>query len=554
MYRTVRLIAAIATLAPCLLASGCAGDADSPDEADPLAVLKSGDVPARLAAIDALGVQGEQIPGAVPALIEQLGSESAEIRAHAAHALGRFGPSAQSAAGTLARLVGDHDKEVRRESVRALAQIRPPSELAIPLFCRLLREAEPELRLYAMEAMAREGKAVVPPLIEALGHDEACYWACLVLADIGSDAMAAVPALAKLARSDRRPEVRREAILALASIGPQAADAVPDLTAVITEDSVNAGSAIYALGSIGPGAKAAEAVIKDATAKPDASPLLRLMGLRSLARINSDDKRLVNEKLKDLFAYLESPEPGLRDAAVRAIIDLDPDPEAVRPLVEEVLKNGDPELIEEIVDIVAGLGETAVPQLIEALKYPEIRDKTAAVIAKIGPPAKSTVPALIRSLDDQNPRTRTEVLFALASIGPDAKEAVPAVARLLDAPEMDLCYAASFALGRIGRAARPAIAEVQRGLDSPDAFLAMASAWALARIDPDNQHIATKSVPVLTEALKAHDAMTRQHAAEALGRLGELARPAAAALRKTLQDGDDHVREAAAQSLKAIGT
>ncbi len=554
MHRTFQLIAVVAILAPRLLATASAAESASRAAADLSAVLKSGDVPGRLAAIDALGTGGRETAGAVPALLEQLGSESAEIRAHAAHALGRLGPAAQGAAEALAKLVGDRDKEVRREAVRALAQIRPPAEVVIPLFCRLLREAEPEVRLHAMEAMAREGQAVVPPLIEALGHEEACYWACLVLAEIGADAVAAVPVLARLARSDPRAEVRREAILTLAAIGPSAASAVPDLMALVAQDAVNGGPAIYALGSIGPNAKAAEITLKELAHKPDSPPLLQVMSLWSLAQMHPDDKRLMGQVLPRLFASLKSSEPGLRAAAVRALLDLDPDPEMVRPLVEQLLREGDPQLIDEIVNIVAGLGDAAVPQLIEALTYPEIRAKAAAVIAKIGPPAKATVPALITSLSDPIPRTRGETLFALASIGPEAKEAVPAVVRLLGDPEVEVRYAATFALGKVGPSAMPAVPELQRGLDSPDRFLAMASAWALACIDPENQQTATKSVAVLIEALKAADAMTRLHSAEALGCLGPLARPAATALRQSIQDENDHVREAAAQALKAIGT
>jgi HEAT repeat protein len=119
---------------------------------------------------------------------------------------------------------------------------------------------------------------------------------------------------------------------------------------------------------------------------------------------------------------------------------------------------------------------------------------------------------------------------------------------------MEVRYAATFALGKIGPSAMPAVPELQRGLDSPDRVLAMASAWALAWIDHENKQTATKSLPVLIEALDASDAMTRLHAAEALGRLGPLARPAVATLRERLKDGDGHVREAAAQTLNAIGS
>jgi len=527
---------------------------DSADQDAPglLERLKSDDQSARLAAIDALGVQGQEIHGAIPALIEQLGDASAVVRAHAAHALGRIGAAAKPAAPALIRLVSDKDKRVRREVVRALCNIRPSPEVVIHLFSKLLREAEPEVRLYAMDAMAREGKTVVPPLIEALGHEEVCYWACLVLAEIGPDAEAAVPALAKLARSDQRPEVRREAVLALAAIGPKAASAVPALIDVVSEDEVNALPGVFALGAIGPPAKTGEVKVRELAEGENVPLILQTLSLWTLARMNPDDDQLVRRAVPRLIDALKSAEPAVRTAAARALIDLDPDPEIVRPLVEKVVADADTEVIEDIMDAVAGLGEDAVPPLIEALEHEEVRGLVAATIARIGPAAKAAVPALIEALSDENPRIRNEVLFAIAAIGPEAKEAVPMVAKLLNDPEMDVRYGACYALGKIGRAAMPAKAELQRTLDSPDQFLAMAGAWALACIHPECQETAAKSVPVLIKALAASDAMSRLRAAEVLGLLGPLARPAAAAVQKALQDEDQRVRETAAQALKGI--
>ena len=61
----------------------------------------------------------------------------------------------------------------------------------------------------------------MPALIKALENERAAYWACLVLRDIGPQAKDAVPALTNLL-ADKRPEIRREAILALAEIGVSA--------------------------------------------------------------------------------------------------------------------------------------------------------------------------------------------------------------------------------------------------------------------------------------------------------------------------------------------
>jgi HEAT repeat protein len=533
----------------------CAANPDAPDL---LEALRSGDPSARLAAIDALGHRGGKVDGAIPALIEQLGDDSAAIRAHAAHALGRIGPVARSAAEALVGLIGDKDKHVRREAVRALRNIRPGPEVTIPLFNRLLRQADAEVRLYVMDAMAEQGKEVVPPMIRALEHKEACYWACLVLAEIGPDAEAAVGALVKLFESDDRPEVQREAILALAAIGPKAVAAVPALTKVLSDkasgdtEGINVGVAVYALGAIGPKAKAAQETIEKLSEREDTEPLLQTISLWALARMNPDDKQLVGEVVPRLVNMLKSPRPELRTAAARALIDLDPDPEIVRPALDKAMEGADPEVLDHVLDALASLGEKAVPRLIAALKREEGRLKTAAILARIGPPAKAAVPALIEALGDKNPETRSEVLFALAAIGPGAKQAVPAVARALGDPEMDVRYAACYALGKIGPAAMSAKAELQKRLTSPDRFLRQASAWALAHIHPACPATSAMSVPILIHAMGAPDAMTRLEAAKSLRCLGPRAKDAVPALKKALHDDNEQVRAVAAEALKAI--
>jgi HEAT repeat protein len=71
---------------------------------------------------------------------------------------------------------------------------------------------------------------------------------------------------------------------------------------------------------------------------------------------------------------------------------------------------------------------------IEALKSPDAKTRVAAAsaIAKIGPPAKSAVPALIDALKDDEKLVRTESIAALGKIGPAAADAVPMLIKLAD--------------------------------------------------------------------------------------------------------------------------
>jgi HEAT repeat protein len=522
-------------------------------DADLLKALDSDDESARLAAIHALGQQGGKIEGAIAALIEQLGDGSATIRAHAARALGEIGPAAKSAAEPLAKLIFEKEAVVRREAVKAFRSIRPGPDVSIPLFTKLLEDAEPAVRTLVMAAMAEEGKAVVPALIQALGKEKSAHWACLVLSDIGPDAHEAVPALVKVAQSDHLLDVRREAVLALAAIGPAAADAVPALIRLLEDkDEILDGAVVFALGTIGPKAKAAEGQIKKLAEDEKSPPFLKTVSLWALARMNPEDKQLQAEVVPRLVDALKAQDAQIRAAAARALIDLNPDPEILRPLMQKVMEEATPEALNDILDALAGLGEKAVPRLIKALEVEAVRAKAAAIIARIGPPAKEAAPALAAALADKNPETRNEVLFALGAIGPDAKEAVPAIVKALKDPELKVCYVACYALGKIGPAAAAAKADLLEHLADKDHFLCMASAWALTQIDPKDPQTAAKLVPVLIQALEEPDPPTRLHAAEALGLLGPLAGDAADALKKLQSDPDQPVREAAAAALKAV--
>ncbi len=332
--------------------------------------------------------------------------------------------------------------------------------------------------------------------------------------------------------------------------------AVPALIGVLDSDEnedLLDGPAVYALGAIGPKAKPAQDKIRKLADDKGAPAFRRTVSLWALARMNPGDQELVREVVPRLVEGLTAPEPRLRAAAARALIDLDADPEIVEPVIQKAMEGADPDALNDMLDALASLGEKAVPRLIKALEREEVRPKAAAIIARIGPAAKAAVPALIKALADKNPETCSEVLFALAAIGPDAAEAVPAISQVLGAPETNVCYSACYALGKIGPASEPAKAELMKNLDGDDHFLCMASAWALCQIDPKSPETAAKSVPVLIEALEAPDAMTRGHAAESLELLGPLAGDAAAALKKLQDDPDEEVRAAAAKALEAIG-
>jgi len=68
------------------------------------------------------------------------------------------------------------------------------------------------------------------------------------------------------------------------------------------------------------------------------------------------------------------------------------------------------------------------------------------------------------------------------------------------------------------------------------------------------QQAATSSLHVLMTALSDADAGVRRHSAQALGKLGELAKPASSELARLLEDSNSDVRRNAANALKNLGS
>jgi HEAT repeat protein len=523
--------------------------------AELLEAAASGEVEARCDAIAALGdllKQGVEIPGAKAALAGLLKDPSAEVRAQAAVALGRMGAEAKDAVAALAELVADDDPTVRRAALAAWGQIRPGPEVSIPLFVRMMEDAEASVRLRAIHALAEFGPEAVPALVEALKNKEAAYWAALALAEIGPDAADAVEPLVELARSDDRSEVKAEAFLALGAVGAAAAPAVPELLkAIDDEDTTVHLAATYALGLIGPEARQAGFPLR---AKLDTvTGMEKLVTAWALAKIYPQSEKWQLYTTVTLARALASPVEGERVAAARGLADLRPGPDLAIPAIQAALRDAPAEVVDGALDAMADLGDAAVPPLIEALRHEEVRAKAAAILARIGPPAKAAVPALAALLKDEQAETRREALFALGEIGPDSKPALPAIAAALDDADEKVAYAACYALGKIGPDAMDAKPALQKMLDAEDEFLRVAAAWALARVHPECPETPLKSVPLLIEALDEPAPMIRLEAIESLRCLGPRAKDAVPALEKAAEDENETIRQAAAEALKAIG-
>lgn len=147
-----------------------------------------------------------------------------------------------------------------------------------------------------------------------------------------------------------------------------------------------------------------------------------------------------------------------------------------------------------------GAAVLALPQLVEMLqdhsRPTEARWNAARTIGKIGPPAVSTVPALIGEMGDKEASIREHCAEALGDIGPSAAPlGLPVLITALTDPNTRVRRDAVRSLGYMGEAARPAVADVKKLLKDKEAMIKEAAQNALKAIAPEEATPAVKSEP-----------------------------------------------------------
>ena len=210
--------------------------------------------------------------------------------------------------------------------------------------------------------------------------------------------------------------------------------------------------------------------------------------------------------------------------------------------------------------------EELLPVLVEGLRSENEAHQVYAAYAcrNLGSFAEPAVSALIDVMNDQEHETAAHhAIQALEAIGHASASAVVGLVGLLDGIGPDSlgihlahAWAAIAALGAIGPAAQGAVPALQQCLDvdgSDDGFLRqvqLSAAEAIWQISGDTQ----AALRVATKMLGDDESGNRCFAAELLGNLGPVARPAIADLQRLLDDAEECVRRQAAESLRQIET
>lgn len=563
----------IALLVAVVPACGVCRGAYPEDISELIADLKSNQLPVQIRACDDLAALGNRAAEALPRLVEVLRSGPMEARQAAMWAVAAIGPEATTAVPPLILLLRDRRYWVRDEAASALIAIGPA---ALPLVLRAMKSDsarvraaaaraaseishdddhvfsalsdalnDPDARVRATAAVAlgRCGGKAVPVLAAASGEKDACAAVAIAEALNGLHAGSAT-AVAALERLLDEPQARLAAVRGLQQYGVEARHAIPALIQTSPGRIEND----EALRHIGPpridDLPAIEKLLHDR------SPEVRTLAARELG-LMGDYGATCNEAVAALRPSLADGEATVRMEAARSLWRLTHEPTTLLPVLEGA---ADPEQY----DAIRGVSET---------------------LQEIGKPA---VPTLIRLLRSESERVRWWAAEGLGGIAPDAADALPSLVVALSDADPDVPDAASRAIGRFGPAAAPAVLDLTK-VTNDGRLTASQLAVAVVNIGPK----AKETMPLLIAGLATGDESARSRIVGAIcavgaedeatvdvvlgvinnGRVrrawaidgfahlkGPAAKKAIPILQEALQEGDDYMRQVAAETLGQMGS
>ncbi|MGH7169678.1 MAG: HEAT repeat domain-containing protein [Gemmataceae bacterium] len=447
-------------------------------------------------------------PRVVPDLVKALHDDEAARRQTAAEVLGLIGAPARAALPKLIKALQDKSSTVALTAAMALTQIDSTrAQKAVPLLADSLDTPGAS---HALANIGSDARSAVPALIAALKPNKAANadviraGARLALARIGTPAVPALIAALK----DKQEDVAPLAGEALGWILPPPKEAVPALRKALKNDRAHAAVYAHALGQLGPLASPAVPELTELLADADA----RSEAAVALVRI---DPKQADKVVPLLVKDLQAEEEKQRQTAVLALARLGPAAQAAADALAALLR--DRLLTEMEIRALHGIWAAAIPDLIKLLKDPQTERRQLAVFAlgQIGPAAQAAVAPLIAALSDSDRSVRAGAAQVLQAIGPEARAAVPALIANLQASQTEVRLAAAEALGHIGPAAKEARRPLLECLFDPDENVRHRAALSLGRIDP---HF-TEAAPALRDALRDPSPIVRLAASDSLIRM-----------------------------------
>jgi HEAT repeat protein len=264
----------------------------------------------------------------------------------------------------------------------------------------------------------------------------------------------------------------------------------------------------------------------------------------------------VRESLKDQAALVQI-------EAADVLLQLNKDTEHTVPVLTEIVRSGGNATSSEETTQYRGLAipllmrigkpaKSSGPALLVSLKddNPWVRGVSASALARVDALDENTVPALAAAVRDPDKNVRRNAAQALAAAGPAAKIAIPTVSEGLKDEDPEVREAAANVLGAIGSEASQAVPALVARLKDEDNSVRVAVARALVKIDPTQK---AAVMPALHAGAKDEDAQLRLTAAQALWSLDHSDPTLVQVLPEVLKENNRGVRRAALGALRDLG-
>lgn len=267
-------------------------------------------------------------------------------------------------------------------------------------------------------------------------------------------------------------------------------------------------------------------------------------------------------KILEVFQNPGTPYPVAATAA-QALGAISPQtPAVISSLTQRLENTSNPDLLTlnavEALGLAGPAAREAEPTLMQYLSAPSSAVQCSAyrAVGRIKGAVRPSVPQQnqIEMLTKMPPGDGAAILLALQKAGPAAESTVPPLLKLLnqESPLYIRCLVIE-TLGRVGPGHTGAIQVLLMAVASNDEFISRLAAESLAQIDPKE----VQAVTVLTDALHHPQLKVRHQAALALQKFGPMARLATQALAEALNqaDGatDHHQIGAYLDALRSIG-
>lgn len=287
----------------------------------------------------------------------------------------------------------------------------------------------------------------------------------------------------------------------------------------------------------------------------------RRMWINSLARLGPHDKRVV----KAIIHELGSKDSEVRFFATSSLGELARNWSGDLPKQRQIIESLELMLKDPAFNVrgcaaygLAKCGPVAqgsVPALVAMLADPQEHSRSAAVraLAYIGGNSNIIVPAITPLLQSTQFLTRAFAAYALCRVTGEMEPGLPVLAELLSAEEHEWedspRSVAAGLIGRLGTPAETALPELQHALETSETDGRIAAALAIWKItgNPSN------AIPMMRSLLAKGNRGERIWITQSLAEFGPQAVGALPELLEALDDDDFVIRRNAVRALASIG-